>query len=110
MLQRHRARGEVGAEEPVPAVQLLEPRPRLRTQEHLRLGPAAQAPVGAVAAGERPCECAALGWAAGGWPPDPLAHQMTPLTMVDWSARMNLELSRRQGHWDLRTHSVLWFR
>lgn len=54
------------------------------------------------------------GWglpAGGGRPPgEPRAHQMTPLTMADWSARMYLLLSRRQGHWALRTHWALWLR
>lgn len=45
-----------------------------------------------------------------GLPPRTLTHQMTPSTTVDWPARMSLWVSKRQGHWALRTHSALWFR
>lgn len=83
----------------------------VRTQEYLPLPWAAQPPVDAVAVRREVRELLVDRASPPPGPPSPVEpHQMTPLTMVDWSARTNLLLSSRQGHCALRTHSALWFR
>lgn len=111
LLRRHGARGEGDTE---------EPRPPQSSSAGLGHGHIPKSICDRAGQLSRPLMqwLWARGWVSAAWaglqagqlPSGALAHQTTPLTMVDWSARMNPWLSRRHGHWALRTHSVLWFR